>query len=104
MQERHDLRFTAHAQVRSVERYLDSDAVAQLRRRGLADGAILRRLSEPFAAQLDAFRAGVRAGAARCLDSLAIAQIPFRLKLGRMRVVIAQGCCLTVLPEDRQAA
>jgi len=95
------LSFTPHALGRYVERYVDRDAVERLCRQGFGDSAILRQLSGRFAAQLAAFRTSMRARGERYLASSAVARIPFRLKLGRMRVVIAHGCCVTVLPDDR---
>ena len=98
------LRFTDHALVRYLERYLDRRAVAHLRERGLRDDAILCRLATQFGSQLDSFRAAVCAHAGRGISSPAVANIPFRLKLGRMRVVIADGRCVTVLPDTRSVS
>ncbi|MBV8171801.1 MAG: hypothetical protein JO219_07710 [Candidatus Eremiobacteraeota bacterium] len=99
-----DLRFTTHALVRYVERHVDAGAVKMLRRRGLRDGAILRALAPRFDAQLQLFRSGVSACAHRGLRAQSIAGVPFRLKVGRMRVVIHNGRCVTVLPADRMAS
>jgi hypothetical protein len=96
-----ELGFTSHALVRFVERHLDRDAVERLRRRGLADVVIARSLAAPFGAKLDSFRAEARTRARRSMRSRAIANIPFRLKFGGMRIVIDHGRCVTVLPADR---
>ena len=94
--------FSAHALVRYIERYVDAASVASLRARGLDDRAVLQRLLTRYGAQLAVFQAQVRCAAVRCYSAgAALCDVPFRLKLGHMRVVIQFGMCITVLPDDR---
>ncbi|MBC5824738.1 MAG: hypothetical protein GIW99_12420 [Candidatus Eremiobacteraeota bacterium] len=50
------LRFTAHCQVRYIERFLDKDAVVQARREHNRDVQILNALEPQFAQELKRFR------------------------------------------------
>jgi len=97
--------FTPHALVRYIERYVDARGVRACRRLGFADSEILAALRPFFAAELARFVAQFehvydnRSSQFRNVTC----GISYRLRLGRIRIVVCCGVCITTLPLERHA-
>lgn len=93
------LTFTAHAQVRYLERYIDSDAVMKARKVATGDNAALAILADKYAAELAAYMHAVDATVSRLrarFGHLPFAR--FSIAVGSLRVAVVGDACVTTLP------
>jgi len=84
------LDFTAHCQVRYIERFLDEEAVVQARRRAKNDVATLAALEPQFSDDLRHFRHVVQVAYFHLLHRASdfVAGTPYWLNLGTLSVCI----------------
>ena len=93
------LEFTAHSQVRYIERFLDKDAVREARRRAKSDVEILQSLAEEFSDDLRHFRHVVQVAYFNLLHKAGgfVEDTAFRLNVGRLAVCIEGNICKTMI-------
>ena len=93
------LTFTAHCQVRYIERFVDKDAVVQARRAYKVDGLVLQALEEEFAWELRRFRHCVQIAYFNLLHRIGdfVAGVPYTLCIGPLSVCIKDGVCKTTV-------
>ncbi|MBC5805548.1 MAG: hypothetical protein DLM53_00615 [Candidatus Eremiobacter antarcticus] len=91
--------FTAHCQVRYIERFLDAQAVADARRRHKHDALILEALADEFQADLKHFRHVVQVAYFHLLHKAGefVEGSAFRIKLGPLAVCVDGNVCKTTV-------
>ncbi len=93
------LDFTAHCQVRYIERFLDKDAVLAARRQAKGDAEILDMLRPAFDDDLRHFRHVVQVGYFHLLHKAGkfVEGSAYRLNLGPISVCIEGNLCKTTV-------
>src|SRR5579864_8739548 len=93
------LNFTAHCQVRYIERFLDKDAVIQARRQSKSDGAILDMLSSQFEGELRHFRHVLQVAYFHTLYRMGafVEGTRYRLNLWALSACIEGNLCKTII-------
>ena len=93
------LRFSAHCQVRYVERCLDKDAVREARRLFKTDTLVLQSLMPEFGDDLRHFRHVVQVAYFHTLHKAGkvVQGTPFRINLGPVAVCIEGDLCKTTV-------
>jgi hypothetical protein len=96
------LTFTPHALVRYIERYVDAPIVRECRRAGLSDAESLAALRPRFADELAEFMARFERvyDGRSCQCRNVTNGLSYRLHLGRVRILVCCGICITTLPAD----
>lgn len=94
------LRFTTHALIRYIERYVDPSAVQSLRRPDLDDRKLLAVLAQRFEPELREFKTAFsdlyERRSAQCRN--VTSGVKYRLIWRKTRVVISADTCVTALP------
>lgn len=100
------LDFTAHCQVRYIERFLDKDAVLEARRRSKSDVAILETLRPQFEDELRHFRHILQVAYFNLLHKAGsfVEGTAYRLNLGILSACIEGNLCKTIICKHRAAA
>lgn len=93
------LNFTAHCQVRYIERFLDKDAVLKARRNSKNDTAILDTLRPEFEDDLRRFRHVVQVAYFNTLHKVGsfVEGTSYRLNLGVLSACIEGNLCKTIV-------
>lgn len=93
------LEFTAHSQVRYIERFLDKDAVREARRHASNDVEILQSLAQEFADDLRHFRHVVQIAYFNLLHKVGqfVEGTSYRLTVGSLTVCIEGNVCKTTI-------
>jgi len=93
------LDFTAHCQVRYIERFLDKDAVLEARRRSKSDVAILEALAPQFEDELRRFRHVLQVAYFHLLHKAGsfVEGTAYRLNLGILSACIEGNLCKTII-------
>ena len=93
------LDFTAHCQVRYIERFLDKDAVIEARRDARSDAAVLDLLRPEFEDELRHFRHILQVGYFHLLHKVGsfVKGTPYRLNLGVLSACIEGNLCKTII-------
>jgi hypothetical protein len=96
------LTFTPHALVRYIERYVDAAGARECRRAGLSDAESLAALRPRFADELAEFMARFERvyDGRSCQCRNVTNGLSYRLHVGRVRIVVCCGICITTLPAD----
>lgn len=91
--------FTAHCQVRYIERFLDKEAVREARREAESDALILQALMGEFADDLRHFRHVVQVGYYNTIQKVGqfVEGSSYRLNLGPLSVAIEGNVCKTTI-------
>jgi hypothetical protein len=91
--------FTAHCQVRYIERFLDQEAVREARREAKSDALILQALMGEFADDLRHFRHVVQVGYYNTIQKAGefVEGTSYRLNLGPLSVAIDGNVCTTTI-------
>lgn len=91
--------FTAHCQVRYIERFLDNEAVRGARREVKSDALILQALMGEFAGDLRHFRHVVQVGYYNTIQKIGqfVEGSSYHLNLGPLSVAIEGNVCKTTI-------
>ena len=100
------LEFSAHSQVRYIERFLDKEAVREARRHARNDSEILELLAAEFADDLRHFRHVVQVGYFQLLHKAGrfVEGTAYRLNLGSLTVCIEGNVCKTTICKHYEGA
>jgi hypothetical protein len=98
------LTFTPHALVRYIERHVDARSVRDLRRAGLTDTQILGVLEPRHPGELSQFKARFECvyDNRSCQCRNVTSGLSYRLHVGRVRIVVCCGICITTLTADHR--
>jgi hypothetical protein len=93
------LEFTAHSQVRYIERFLDKEVVQEARRHAKNDVDVLALLATEFADDLRHFRHIVQVAYFHLLQKAGrfVNGTSYRIKLGSLSVCIEGNTCKTTI-------
>ena len=93
------LQFTAHCQVRYIERFLDKEAVREARHHAKNDAEILESLAQEFADDLRHFKHVVQVAYFHLLHKAGrfVERTPYRLNVGPLAVYIEGNVCKTTI-------
>jgi hypothetical protein len=93
------LTFTAHCQVRYIERFLDKEAVRAARRRCKTDSSVLQALSNEFDDDLRHFRHVVQVAYFNLIHKIGkfVDKTAYRINLGPLSVCIEGNVCKTTI-------
>ena len=99
------LQFSAHCQVRYVERFLDKEAVRKARRLAKTDGGILKLLMPEFEDDLRHFRHVVQVAYFHLLHKIGrfVEGTAYRINLGPLVVCVEDGLCKTTISKHHDA-
>jgi hypothetical protein len=93
------LSFTAHCQVRYIERFLDKDAVIEARRQYKTDSQVLQSLLIEFGDDLRHFRHVVQVAYFNLIHKIGefVEGTAYRINLGSLSVSIEGNVCKTTI-------
>jgi hypothetical protein len=99
------LTFTAHCQVRYIERFLDKEAVREARRQFKTDSLILQSLLVDFGDDLRHFRHVVQVACFNLIHKIGefVEGTTYRINLGPLSVCVEGNVCKTTICKGRTA-
>lgn len=100
------LSFSAHCQVRYVERFLDKEAVRNARRQFVTDQLILESLLAEYGEELRRFRHVVQVAYFHLLHKAGkfVQNTRYRINLGSLAVCVEGNVCLTTVCKRKRSA